>query len=250
MVMNEFSVVLPIHNEEENLKISLSSVFKLNPTEVLILLDRCTDGSLDIINAIIDKQDLQKVVKCVTIDDTELTFRSRFAFLRTLGCKLAQYDIVLITAADLVLDPIIVEYVPLIGKYGLITFDMVEYPVSWRRIVKRLLARILPLPWLGGVRIFDRRLLQYEDLDELKTMESGEDTHLADAIRKVAETLYILTNTIHLRPREDKDSHYLFGKLYWQFNRGFWLTLASALALGRLNLIEGYLHARIDREKR
>lgn len=115
-------------------------------------------------------------------------------------------------------------------------------------MIKRLLSRFLPFGWLGGVRLVDRRLMfRYEDEDELKRMESGEDTHLAEALRDHCKTLYVMSDTLHLRPREDRDTHYLRGKLYARFGRSFLLTLASALVMFRLSLLKGYIHERVSR---
>ena len=48
----KFSVIVPIHNEEEFLPYSLPSVYALNPEEVLLLFDRCSDKSANVASKI------------------------------------------------------------------------------------------------------------------------------------------------------------------------------------------------------
>ena len=44
----DFSVVMPIHNESELLKLSLPSVFRLDPAETILIFDNCTDDSYNV----------------------------------------------------------------------------------------------------------------------------------------------------------------------------------------------------------
>ena len=43
-----FTIILPVHNEEQMLKRTLPSMIRLKPDEVVVLLDRCTDKSHEI----------------------------------------------------------------------------------------------------------------------------------------------------------------------------------------------------------
>jgi len=243
-MMNNFSVIMPIRNEESNLTFSLPSIYRLNPSDIVLLFDRCSDGSLRQAREIASRHKKLGITQFVSVDFPS-DFGLRFAFLRTFGCKLAVCNTILITAADLVLDPKIRNYVDLVGEYGLVTFEYVDFPVNWRRLVKRLLARVLPFGWIGGVRLFDRRLLRFEDVEELKGLESGEDTFLVDSLRGHVKTLYVMSNTVHLRPRETMESHLLRGRLYARFRRSFLLAVACGLATFRLGLIKGYIRERV-----
>ena len=236
----KFSVVIPVHNEEQFLSLVLPSVFRLKPDDVVLLFDRCSDGSLKLAKDLSARYHMLAVTQFVLVDEPS-DYRFRFAFLRNFGCSLARYNVVVVSAADLILDQKIRDYVGLIGKYGLISFEHKE--LNWRHMIKRLLARVLPFDWLGSVRVFDRRLLRFEDLDELKTLES-EDTHLADSIRPHARTLYVMSNTVHLRPREDSLRHYRRGRLYAHYGRSFLLALGCTLCTLRFGLLKGYIHER------
>ena len=240
--MNKFSVVLPVHNEEQFLPLSLPSVYKLFPSEVVILFDRCSDGSLKVAKDIASRfRMLGKTMFVDVVEDCD--FKMRVAYLRCLGVSLCSFDVVIVSGADLILDPKIADYVGSVGEFGLVTFEYKDFPVNWRMLVKRLLARVLPFDWVGGVRLFDRKLAKFEDLEELKTLTS-EDTHLAETIKKRAKTLYVMSDTVHLRPKESFMRHYRRGQLYAQYGRGFLLTLASAVSMWRFGLLKGYIHQR------
>jgi len=235
---------MPIHNEEAFIPFSLPSIYSLEPSDVVLLFDRCTDESYRVAKAVASRLSMLGKTQFVIVDEPS-NFRFRIAFLRNLGCKLAVHDIVLRTDADIVLDLEIKEYVELIGEYGLISFEYVEFPVNWRHLIKRFLAGFLPFDWISGVRLFDRKLLKFEDLEELKSLESGEDTHLAETLKKFSKTMYVKSDTVHLRPREDKETHLLRGRLYARFNRGILMALACGLTTFRLGLIKGFIQERV-----
>lgn len=235
-----FSIVVPIHNEEKLLPQTLPSITALKPDQIILLFDRCTDNSQKTARNIIARNRMLGITLFIKIDKT-YDYKLPFAFLRVLGCGFSIYDNVLITAADLILDPKIKDYISLMNKYGLITFEHKDYPVNWRNLIKRLLTRILPFNWLGGTRIFNRMLMyDHEDLDDLKKRD-WEDTHLADAIRPHMKSLYVLSDTIHLRPRESPEHHTRLGRIYREAGRSFTLTLLCALCMWRLNMLKGYI---------
>ena len=244
-------MVVPVHNEERFLPYSLPSVFALNPGEVVLLLDHCSDDSGRVAYDLADKCGMLEKTRFVDVDSRESGYRFSHAFNRVYGSKVARYDVVLNVDADLVVDPKIGSYVGLLGKDGVsfISFLHKNYPVDWRLLVKRLLVS-LRIPglrdgWLGSVRLYDRRVaLRLEDLDELKGLVMAQDTHLRRAIAKKYRTVCVVSDTVHLRPSESK-RHYLRWKLYWcDLHRSFLVTLLSSVMVLRLNLLRGYIHAR------
>jgi len=250
-----FSVILPCHNEESYLLYSLPSIFDLNPTEVLILLDHCTDATAHVAKTLAFKYQMSTRLTLVNVDEFS-DFRMRFAYLRWIGCKLCTYDTVLVTGADLILDPKIRDYLcSLNDSVKMINFGYQDFPINWRNLLKRLMTKLMRRVgserWLSGVHVFSKQaMLEMEDLDDLKRIEAAQDTHLHKAIQRKYETVYILTATLHLRPKESGDRHYLRGKLYWNVaHRGFLITLLSAVSMFRLNLIKGYIHERFGAAK-
>lgn len=266
--VTDFSVVMPIHNEAEFLKHSLPSVLRLDPAEVILLFDNCTDNSYEVAVEITKKMNyFEKTVfrKVSAEEGADYSFRP--TFLRPMGYLMAKCDKVLKTDADLVLDPKIKDYVPLLGKnnVGTINFEYLEFPISYRHMIKRLLEKLkVPLPqserWLGGnvlfcredwKKAFDERQEDENRRIDLSKVARAEDTlfhRLLISERK--RSIIVLTKTLHLRPVESAKRHYVRGQVSWSVaKRPFSLILAQAIIFNRFNMIKGYLDARkgIDR---
>jgi glycosyltransferase involved in cell wall biosynthesis len=265
----DFSVVMPIHNESELLKLSLPSVFRLDPAETILLFDNCTDDSYNVAVEIAKRKNfLEKTVFRVVGEEEGAQFSFRPTFLRRMGYSMAKCSKVLKTDADLVLDPKIKDYIPRLGKdnVGIITFEYLDYPISYRHMIKRLLEKMrIPLPqserWLGGNILFFiedwKKAFQKRQEDENKKVDlakvkRGEDTlfHKLLLSEQHRKSVIVLTSTLHLRPVESPKRHYLRGHISWKVaKRSFLLILAQAILFNRLNMIKGYLDARkgVDR---
>lgn len=265
----DFSVVMPIHNESEALKLSLPSVFRLDPAETILLFDDCTDDSYEVAVEIAKKTNFfEKTIFKSVSKEEGAQFLFRPTFLRRMGYSMAKCSKVLKTDADLVLDPKIKDYIPKLGKnnVGVITFEYLDFPISYRHMIKRLLEKIgIPLPqsesWLGGnilffiedwKKAFQKRQENESMKVDLEKVERGEDTlfHKLLISEQHRKSMIVLTKTLHLRPVESPKRHYLRGQISWKVaKRPFSLILAQAIIFNRLNMIKGYLDAKkgIDR---
>jgi len=265
----DFSVVMPIHNESELLKLSLPSVFRLDPAETILLFDNCTDDSYNVAVEIAKRTNFfEKTIFRVVSEKEGSDFSFRPTFLRRMGYSMAKCNKILKTDADLVLDPKIKDYIPRLGKdnIGIITFEYLDYPISYRHMIKRLLEKMrIPLPqserWLGGnilffledwKKAFHKRQEDENKKVDLAKVKRGEDTlfHKLLLSERHRKSVIVLTDTLHLRPVESPKRHYLRGQISWNVaKRSFPLILAQAIIFNRLNMIKGYLDARkgIDR---
>lgn len=253
-----FSVVVPIHNEEAFLPYSLPSIFRLRPDETILLFDRCTDLSVEIAWMIAQKFGMTGKTKFINVT-RQNDWGYSHAYVARKGYLMTRNNLILATAADIILDPTITNYFPLVATSNIafISFLHVDYPVSFRNLLKRLLVRIGLLPpshkerWLAGPYVFSKRAwLETEDQEAVKKVVRAHDTHLHKAILTKYSSRCIVTRTFHLRPRESNQMHYLRGQLYWTVaKRSFLLTLLSALFYVRLGLIKGYIHARINNQE-
>jgi glycosyltransferase involved in cell wall biosynthesis len=250
--MNNFTVIMPIHNEELFLPLSLPSVFELIPSEVILFFDRCIDDSIEVARKIAKSHNMLEKTQFVEVYDDIDGFNMRFAFMRWLGCKYARNNIILITASDLILDQKISNYLNILGKDGvaLISFLHKDYPIDFRNLLKRLLVRtkirgLGQERWLGPIMMFNKNIaFKLENIDSLKKLDSAEDTHLHQAITSRYRSLCVASDTIHLRPRFGSRD-YLRGQLYWRVaHRGFVIVFLNCLFMFRLNLIKGYIHER------
>ena len=269
--ITDFSVVMPIHNESELLKLSLPSVYRLDPTETILLFDNCTDDSYYVAVEIAKKTKFfEKTVFKLVSGEEGAKFLFRPTFLRRMGYSMAKCNKILKTDADLVLDPKIKDYIHLFGKdnYGIITFEYIDYPISYRHMIKRLLEKMkLPLPqnenWLGGNILFfredwkmafDNRQEDKKRKVDLAQVKRGEDTlfYKLLLLKKKRKSVIVLTNTLHLRPVESQKRHYVRGQISWNVaKRSFLLILAQAIIFNRFNMIKGYMDAKrgIDRTR-
>jgi glycosyltransferase involved in cell wall biosynthesis len=265
----DFSVVMPIHNEAELLKLSLPSVLRLDPTETILLFDNCTDDSYNVAVQITKRMNYfeKTVFKIVTAQEGS-GFSFRPTFLRRMGYLMAKYNKVLKTDADLILDFKIKNYIPMLGNddVRIINFEYLDFPISYRHMIKRFLEKMkIPLPqserWLGGNVLFcledwkqafsERQKDQNRRID-LSKVARGEDTlfHKLLISGQTNKSIIVLTNTLHLRPVESPTRHYLRGQISWNVaQRPFRLILVQAIIFNRLKMINGYLDAKrgIDR---
>jgi len=249
--MTEFSVLLPAHNEEELLPHSLPSIIKLNPTEILLMLDRCTDDTAKVGKAIAKKYGFHNL-RLIAVNQETPDWKTRLAYLRYRGSTLAKYDRILFTSCDLVLDfeKIKRHLDSLVGSVQFISFWHNDYPCTWATRLKRLFIST-GLPglgrnrFLGGTHYFNRKVaFKLENLETLKKIESAEDTHLLMAIATKFDTKCIVTDTIHLRPR-GSERNYLMGRLCWSVSkRSFLVVVIKAVCLLQLGQIRGYIHER------
>jgi glycosyltransferase involved in cell wall biosynthesis len=251
MSMVKFTVLLPIHNEESYLPYSLPSVYELSPDEVILLFDRCIDNSEKIAYTISERYKMLDKTLFVNVPESP-DWRFRSSFLRVYGTKLAKHDLVLLTNADIILNPQITRYFILIGNndVALISFMYKDFPVDYRNLLKRLLisTKFKALGnerWLTGIMLFSKRVaLESEDFESLKQIESAEDTHLHIAITKRYRSLCFNLNIIHLRPR-GSSRDLLRGRLLWAVShRSFLHVLLTGIMFFRLNIIKGYIQER------
>jgi glycosyltransferase involved in cell wall biosynthesis len=240
-MLRAFTVVMPIHNEEELLPYSLSSVYSIKPREVLVALDRCTDKSAEI---------LGRYAENYPGTDTHLIefnepcdYRFRPAYLRRSLYELSSNDVILNTSADLVLDPTILRSMDL-GKNGLISFGYYDYPFNYQGFAKRVIS-VFAHGFAGLLALSRRAWRETEDLEDLKLQPRAEDTHLILAISRKYPTRYINTKTLHLRGNEAKLDHYRRGEAQWMVQRkSVFMAFAHSLVMLRPSSFTGYIRAR------
>jgi len=254
--MVKFTVLLPIHNEEAYLHYSLPSIYKLFPDEVILLFDRCTDNSKKIAYNIARRYKMMDKTMFVDVPESP-NWRFRSSFLRVYGTKLAKHDLVLLSNADIILKPQIIQHFSLIGKnnVALITFMYKDFPVDYRNLVKRLLVStglkaLGSERWLTGIMLFIKKIAaESEDLESLKQIESAEDTHLHLAITRRHRSLCFTVDILHLRPR-GASRDLLRGRLLWSVShRSFLHILLTGMVFLRLNIIKGYIRERWRNKK-
>lgn len=225
-------------------------MYAVKPTEIIFTLDRCTDRSERIIEKVSKNYESGTSILTKT-NENGIGWGFRAAYLRRDAYQRAKYDTILNTSADLALTTEINQYLPEVGdKYGLISFGYIErWP--FRFFVGRLKNVITPNRGFAGLLALSKRAwLETEDLEDLKKIPRGEDTHLKLAIASKYRIAHRLTHCIHLRPRTTFRNQYDSGVDYWKqlhtppykmfLHSLFWVKPAS---------FTGYCHARISEKK-
>lgn len=194
--MTKTTAVLYCHNEVRNLGFMLPSFFRLNVDKYLILLDRCNDGSFQLIYDI--ALVFHKVSKChfIRIHEIKNEYETQLAYLMSLALKNSS-RYVLICASDIILDyELINSQIPLMYCYGAISFIL--KPKNFTEKLTYLLYLIKG--GFAGVFMFDKELLDLSSISEKLKSTKYEDTLIFRSIKKRSNTLTISSENEHLRP--------------------------------------------------
>lgn len=244
-----FSVVVPIHNEAKYLPYSLPAIYSLEPDEVILLFDRCTDESLSVAKDISQRLGIKSKTIFVELNESSQEWNFRVAFLRRYGYRMAHNDTILTTDADMILDCDIKNQIQKIGKNGvaLVSFGYYIYPYTIQFFIESLIFKIFPImEFTGQYAISKRAWLETEDEESVKKVYRSEDIHLCLSIIKKYRRLHIKTKSRHLRPDESRIRHYRKGFLYWDVGHNpAWKMLLYSILYLRPEGMAGYLHARL-----
>jgi len=241
----KWSVVSPIHNEEKILPTTLPSIYNLQPSEVILILDRCSDHSEQICRYIKERYpDID--TKIIHENGDNKGWVMRGAYLRRLGYIEASHDAILNTAADIIHDPKIKQYMNLIGEYGLISFGFLDHPYNIQCWLRKIISTFTPFHGFAGLQALSRTAWENtEDLKACANLPRSEDTHLYMAISSRYKTLYTNTNSFHLRPNETPLDHYLRGQTQWRLlHKSLWFAVMHSIFMVRPASLAGYLKAR------
>ena len=220
---------------------TLPSMRSLHADEYYFTLDRCTDRSKRLIEYWIPRERLTLVEEQ---RDTDWVFRA--AWLRREAYKETANDVILNTSADIMLDPKLVNYAPLMRDAGAVVLGFLDHPYNLQCFLRQIYSTLTPLKSYSGLYLFNRRYLK-ENIEEVKRIDSAEDTHLLMSIKRARGIAYRNTRSIHLRPNETPESNYRRGVNYWRMLRcRAPRALASSLAMMRPEMISGYLHERMN----
>jgi len=244
-----FSVVVPIHNEEKYLPYSLPAIYRLEPDEVILIFDRCKDGSVRIAKEISQSFGYKPYTRFVELDKPSPDWNFRVAFLRRYGYMLARNDIILNTDADMVLDNDVVKnHMTNVGRngIGLVSFGYLDYPYTIQCFIRKIISTLSPITGFAGQYAFSKRAwLETEDEESVKKVYKSEDTHLRLSLLKKYGSLHINTNSLHLRPTENNRMHYMRGVAYWEVvHNPAWKMLLHSIICLRPAAMAGYINAR------
>ena len=246
---SSFSVITPIHNEAQYLPYSLPTIFRLDPDEVILIFDRCTDESRNVSEEIAREMGFIHRTKFIELDDPSPGWTFRKAFLRRYGYRLARNDVILNVDADMYLDPSIRNHIQSVGLdgVGIISFGYLDKPYSFRSFIKRIITYLVPFKGFSGLFAFSKMAwLNTESEESARRIVLSEDSHLCINIMKIYRRRFFNTKTLHLRPNENARRHYMRGIAYWMTVRepSTLRMLLHSIIMVRPAVISGYLHAK------
>jgi len=241
-----FTLICPIHNEEQMLRLTLNSIYSLDPDEMIFCIDRCTDHSEKLIRESAEDRGLDGRLRLLKYDEEDgKNWKFRSAYLRRDAFTKAENPVIVNTSADINLDPHIPEIIKQIpDPYALISLGYLDH-WTLTTFINRLKQKIRHRGFGGLLAVSRDAWLETEDIDDLKLIPQGEDDHLLIAIKKRYRVHNVVTSSLHLRPNKDLLDQYLCGIDYWKLvrapsNRMIFRAMSS-LSPG---LLIGYRHAR------
>jgi len=249
-VKTDFSIVVPIHGDEHLLPYTLPRALALGPDELVPVYDRGDDGVYFLrrlcerLGWSVSKNRLNPVYV-----DRDPEYRFHVAHARREGFRAARNDIILNIDADLLMDLRIRAYIDEF-QGGLTSFGVVNYPKPFQDYIRDLTGffrRRLQRDWTMTYLFSKSDWLASEDLEDVKTLIAGEDTHIKEALKTAYpdKYRYIETDTVHLRPKEDYKRHYLIGYIEWTRHKASLLKqLGYSMLMFKPGQLVGYCQAR------
>ena len=244
-----FSVVMPVHNEENNLRFSLPSLLGLGPDELVIVLDNCSDCSKKVIEDYVKKVHFNGSLKFVEVKEIPADWKYRVAYLFRLGYRSAKNDTILTTAADIVFDQSVRRYISEFGRdeVKIVSFGLKPYPLDRIYFVRRIISLFLPRSTFSGVFLFSRKAWQETEREEdAKSVVRAQDTLMFRSIRRKYPARHIWTRSLHLRSRANESGYYYTrGQVSYQVtHRSLLFVFVSSIVYLHPQMFIGFRHAK------
>jgi len=249
-----FSVVMPVHNEENNLRFSIPNLLKLGPDELVIVLDNCTDGSKKVIEDYAKKVHFDGGLKFIEVNQIPADWKYRVAYLFRLGYRSAKNDTILTTAADIVFDKSVKRYINDFGRdeVKIVSFGLKPYPLDRMYFIRKIISLFLPRSTFSGVFLFSRKAWQETEREEdAKSVLRAQDTLMFRSIRRKYPARHIWTSSLHLRSRANESSYYYTrGQVSYQVtHRSQLFVFLSSIVYLHPQMFIGYRYAKRMRIK-
>ena len=238
-----FTVICPIHNEASFLPLILPSIYRLKPAEAIFCLDRCMDGSEQIIRMWGNHHRGETDTDIRYYDERHgQGWRFRGAYLRRDAYVHAHNDLILNTSADITLDQTIKKH---LGKVrGATIFGFLDHPWTPQCFLRRL-AGSVGLHGYSGLMAFSREAwFDTENQEAVKRIPRAEDTHLLKAIETQHPVDYVNTRSFHLRPNESPMDHYNRGVEMRRRKASLSEATASSALMLRPTQLRGFLASK------
>jgi len=248
---------MPIHNEQDYLPFSLASILNAELDELVVVLDKCTDNSKNIILNFADRVSY----KVRIIELTERFWRYRTAEPFSLGFSNAKGEIVYSLAGDCIYDPRIFEIDW--SDIEVASFHYFDYclygtlkeklKTNWFNFYKWLknivFSKLTKKPRLCGIYGFKKYV--FEEIGISRDVMSEDVWFLRQARKRKFKYRYFPDfYNLHLRPGtlNLEWKHFMQGEARVTLNYPLWKVIGNTVITMRPNILRGYLSAKRKRD--
>ena len=253
--LNKYSIVIPAHNEEEFIRITLDSIIQqtLLPYEVVVVNDNSTDSTPKIIKEYADRYPWIKLLNRVSKGEHQPGSKVINAFLAGYEIANKDFDVIVKLDADLDLPSnyfeVIMNHFNQDDKIGMAGgFAYIEKNGEW------ILENLTDKDHIRGAFKAYRKET-YVQIEGLRP-HMGWDT-VDELLCRYYDWKIVTNDSLHIKHLKptgavySKSALYKQGTAYYALGYGFWITwiAASKLALRKKKLsyilyyIKGYLQA-------
>ena len=235
------SVVIPVHNEEHMLSMTLPSVFRLKPREIVLIEDRCEDGTDEIARKIGGRY---PDVKLVSIKlEHKSSWTNHLNYLYDHGIRNSTSRIVILTQADLLLDPSPIHRNLHLAEQGIVNFNEVHKGSIWTTLVIRFLS-ILPIRKFPGSVIALSRVNYLQDPFGPDDLYNFDSLIFRKFVLQKGEPCFVINGkNVNLRPYP-KARLYELGMDNYRAGKAMWKVLLFSMTRLQPLVFAGYMHAR------
>jgi len=279
-----FSIVCPIKDEIHLVPITLPSFYSVNPSEVILCLDKpAPQNVVRIIKKIAKTCNAEDKTRIIEVERRP-DYRFHQAWVRRKGFLESENDIILTTDIDLIINRNVIKAVKLVGKnnIGLVSLSKFEYPnsiTSFLRMMSRgmlkIIHKIIKMGTVTGFTglycIYRPYWLDSEPEEGIKNLvnpkqklrmgirisenfdvyrdifPAGEDTYLRDCMERKHRVIYLsdIGATVLTNPLESHpDIQYCKG-IYFAFRgRKPLVSIGRSLIRFEPYYLCGYLYGR------
>ena len=242
----KISVVTPVHNEEQYLRYSLPALKRLAVDEYVFVLDRCTDGSFNLI--------IRAMKRATIILKKRQCWRNGCAEAFQMGFDEAKGDVILASGADLIIDPKIPRLIRSLfrdSRLGTVCFRYLNYDLFslkgrihgfYENLYKTVIQQFRREARHTGFYAFRKEMMR--EIGGLHDVPSEYDEFCRRVKNSRWRLIYVpYTRTLHLRPGLSKEKQYTQGMARVhlpQYNLA--KTVFHAFVHLKPYMLVGYLH--------
>lgn len=257
--LKDFSIVLPLHDEEEILPYTFPRLLALGAKELVVVLDRCTDQTPELVQRIWEITVDPKPQLVVVVNETRTAAPNHVNYLYHRGIEKATASFVLLVQADILMDLQIGDWMPGIAEGKMASFEDVGHPhdTPYNSVITRLLrmfpriGKILGVEGFAGTLAFSKAFYVQFPFDQEKFYY---DTYYHRVAKKLGIYRFIRTRSYNLRNRRRVNLR--FDGIMWRLGvekqrKGSSCVKVFVYSLLRLNpsVMVGWFHSKLATRK-